>query len=101
MIVVADTSPINYLLLINEIDILPKMYVSLIPSFDLSTQFHTRIKPIDPRTIPSNASRLPPISFHSAPPEANVNTSVLRIRRSRVRRLFPADPTFHFSTFKL
>jgi predicted nucleic acid-binding protein len=26
MIVVADTSPINYLLLIQEIDILPKMY---------------------------------------------------------------------------
>jgi len=26
MIVVADTSPINYLLLIKEIDILPKMY---------------------------------------------------------------------------
>ena len=29
MIVVADTSPINYLLLIQEIDILPKMYGKL------------------------------------------------------------------------
>jgi predicted nucleic acid-binding protein len=26
MIVVADTSPINYLILINEVDILPKLY---------------------------------------------------------------------------
>ena len=30
MIVVADTSPINYLILIGEIDILPKMYGSVV-----------------------------------------------------------------------
>ncbi len=30
MIVVADTSPINYLILIKEIDILPKMYGSVV-----------------------------------------------------------------------
>jgi predicted nucleic acid-binding protein len=30
MIVVADTSPINYLILIQEIDILPKMYGSVV-----------------------------------------------------------------------
>jgi predicted nucleic acid-binding protein len=30
MIVVADTSPINYLVLIQEIDILPKMYGSVV-----------------------------------------------------------------------
>ncbi len=30
MIVVADTSPINYLILIREIDILPKMYGSVV-----------------------------------------------------------------------
>lgn len=30
MIVVADTSPINYLLLIKEIDILPKMYGTVV-----------------------------------------------------------------------
>jgi predicted nucleic acid-binding protein len=30
MIVVADTSPINYLILIEEIDILPKMYGSVV-----------------------------------------------------------------------
>ncbi len=30
MIVVADTSPINYLILIKEVDILPKMYGSVV-----------------------------------------------------------------------
>jgi predicted nucleic acid-binding protein len=30
MIVVADTSPINYLILIQEVDILPKMYVRVV-----------------------------------------------------------------------
>jgi predicted nucleic acid-binding protein len=30
MIVVADTSPINYLVLIQEIEILPKMYGSVV-----------------------------------------------------------------------
>ena len=30
MIIIADTSPINYLILIKEIDILPKMYGSVV-----------------------------------------------------------------------
>ncbi len=35
MIIVADTSPINYLILIQEVDILPKMYGRVVSRFDL------------------------------------------------------------------
>ena len=40
-------------------------------------QFHTHINPIDPPQFP-RTPRLPPISLHSVPLEANVNASVLR-----------------------
>jgi hypothetical protein len=44
MIVVADTSPINYLLLIKEIDILPKMYRKIVIPRRFTRNFCGRLR---------------------------------------------------------
>jgi hypothetical protein len=45
MIVVADTSPINYLLLIKEIDILPKMYGKVVIPRAVQEEFLRQVAP--------------------------------------------------------
>lgn len=50
MIVVADTSPINYLLLINQIDLLPRLFQQIIiPDV-------VRDEMIDPDALPGESS---------------------------------------------
>ena len=56
MIIVADTSPINYLILIHEIDVLPKMYGSvLIPR----TVRDELVQPSAPQLVRSWIEHLP------------------------------------------
>jgi predicted nucleic acid-binding protein len=45
MIVVADTSPINYLLVIQEIDVLPKMYGQVVVPRTVQQELQQRVAP--------------------------------------------------------
>ncbi len=56
MIVVADTSPVNYLILIQEIDILPKMYGSVVIPGAVRDEL---LRPSAPQLVRDCISRLP------------------------------------------
>jgi predicted nucleic acid-binding protein len=57
MIVVADTSPINYLLLIKEIDILPKMYGKVV----IPRAVHEELlRPVAPEIVRAWIAKAPP-----------------------------------------
>ena len=56
MIVVADTSPINYLLLIQEIDILPKMYGNVVIP---RAVYEELLRPVAPEIVRAWISRVP------------------------------------------
>jgi predicted nucleic acid-binding protein len=56
MIIVADTSPINYLILIHEIDILPKMYGSVVIPRTVRDEL---VQPSAPQLVRSWIDHLP------------------------------------------
>jgi predicted nucleic acid-binding protein len=56
MIVVADTSPINYLILIQEIDILPKMYGKVVIPLAVHEEL---LRPVAPEIVRAWISKAP------------------------------------------
>jgi predicted nucleic acid-binding protein len=72
MIVVADTSPINYLLLIQEIDILPKMYGNVVIP---RAVYEELLRPVAPEIVRAWISRVPAwleIRIPNNPPDSSL-----------------------------
>jgi predicted nucleic acid-binding protein len=68
MIVIADTTPLNYLVLIGEIDVLPALYGRVIVPRAVYAELVVAGSPGAVRTW---ANRLPNwVEVHNAPPEA-------------------------------
>jgi predicted nucleic acid-binding protein len=57
MIVVCDTSPVNYLVLIDEIDLLPQLFTTVVPPAAVLAELQ---HPMTPPRVASWARELPP-----------------------------------------